>query len=80
LERALKQNVAVRQSDCDASIKSSSDGCSSLIKFCNRFWFKRTEADYHLFDRPEMIETFPDAKIYAERHLGMTKSLMAIKA
>jgi methyltransferase family protein len=51
-----------------------------LIKFSNRFWFKRTAADYHLFDWDEMSETFPDAKIYSERYLGMTKSLMAIKA
>jgi hypothetical protein len=37
-------------------------------------------ADYRLFDWDEMAETFPDAKIYAERHFGTAKSLMAIKA
>ncbi|WP_050424289.1 class I SAM-dependent methyltransferase [Bradyrhizobium tropiciagri] len=52
----------------------------ALIELFNRFWFKRTAPDWHLFDWREMTETFPDAKIYRERYLGMTKSLMAIKA
>ncbi|MGN1290030.1 MAG: class I SAM-dependent methyltransferase [Bradyrhizobium sp.] len=52
----------------------------SLIELFNRFWFKQTAPDWHLFDWREMTETFPDAKIYRERYLGMTKSLMAIKA
>ncbi|BBC01447.1 MULTISPECIES: class I SAM-dependent methyltransferase [Bradyrhizobium] len=52
----------------------------ALINIFNRFWFKRTAPDWHLFDWREMTETFPDAKIYRERYLGMTKSLMAIKA
>ena len=52
----------------------------ALISIFNRFWFKRTAPDWHLFDWREMTETFPDAKIYRERYLGMTKSLMAIKA
>ena len=51
-----------------------------LIKFCNRFWFKRTAADWYLFDWHDMVETLPDAKIYPERLLGVTKSLMAIKS
>lgn len=52
----------------------------SVIAQFNRFWFKRTAPDWHLFDWREMAETFPDARIYRERYLGMTKSLMAIKA
>ena len=52
----------------------------SVIEQFNRFWFKRTAPDWHLFDWREMTETFPDARIYRERYLGMTKSLMAIKA
>lgn len=52
----------------------------SLIKFFNRFWFKRTAPDWYLFDWHDMVETFPDAKIYRERYLGLTKSLMAIKS
>ncbi|MCC8969695.1 class I SAM-dependent methyltransferase [Bradyrhizobium brasilense] len=52
----------------------------ALIERFNRFWFKRTAPDWHLLDWREMTETFPDAKIYRERYLGVTKSLMAIKA
>jgi SAM-dependent methyltransferase len=52
----------------------------ALIERFNRFWFKRTAPDWYLFDWHEMAETFPDARIYRERYLGMTKSLMAIKA
>lgn len=52
----------------------------AVIELFNRFWFKRTAPDWHLFDWCEMTETFPDARIYRERYLGMTKSLMAIKA
>lgn len=52
----------------------------ALIKLFNRFWFKRTAPDWYLFDWKEMVETFPDAKVYREKYLGMTKSLMAIKA
>jgi SAM-dependent methyltransferase len=51
----------------------------AVIKTFNRFWFKRTAPDWYLFDWPEMVEAFPDAKIYRERYWGLTKSLMAIK-
>jgi SAM-dependent methyltransferase len=52
----------------------------ALFRFINRFWFASTAPDWHLFDWREMAETFPDARIYRERYLCMTKSLMAIKA
>lgn len=51
----------------------------AVINVFNKFWFKRTAPDWHLFDRGEMAETFPDATIYSERYFLMTKSLMAIR-
>ncbi len=52
----------------------------AVISLFNRFWFKKTSPDWYLLDRAEMAETFPEAKIYRERYLLLTKSLMAIKA
>ena len=42
----------------------------SVIEQFNRFQADRT--DWHLFDWRDMTETFPDARIYRERYLGMT--------
>lgn len=51
----------------------------AVIDFFNKFWFKKTAPDWHLLDRSEMAETFPDAQIYGERYFLLTKSLMAIR-
>lgn len=51
----------------------------AVIAAFNKFWFKKTSPDWHLLDWPEMTETFPDAVIYRERFLFLTKSLMAIR-
>ena len=61
------------------AVRTWDDAGVGLIGVFNRFWFKRTAPDWHLFDWREMTETFPDATIYRERYLGMTKSLMAVK-
>lgn len=49
------------------------------IKFFNSFWPKQTSPDWNLLTFKEMQELFPKAKIYREKSLGFTKSLMAIK-
>ncbi|CAL80633.1 hypothetical protein, putative S-adenosyl-L-methionine (SAM)-methyltransferase [Bradyrhizobium sp. ORS 278] len=51
----------------------------AVIDIFNRFWFKRTAPDWCLFDADELQQMFPDARIYRERYLGLTKSLMAIR-
>ncbi|GLH76757.1 hypothetical protein SSBR45G_16650 [Bradyrhizobium sp. SSBR45G] len=52
----------------------------AVIDLFNRFWFKKTAPDWYLFDGDELQQMFPDARIYRERYLGLTKSLMAIRA
>lgn len=49
-----------------------------LLRLAGKVWIKRTTPDWHLLNRQEMVELFPEADIKIERSLGMTKSLMAI--
>ncbi len=50
------------------------------LRLTNRLWIKKTSPDWRLLNGNEMAELFPDARIVAERALGMTKSIMAVKA
>lgn len=49
------------------------------IKVFNMFWPKQTSPDWNLLTFKKMQILFPKAKIYREKSLGFTKSLMAIK-
>ncbi len=50
------------------------------LRLTNLFWIKKTSPDWRLLNGSEMAELFPDARIVAERALGLTKSIMAVKA
>jgi len=50
-----------------------------LIAFLNRWWVKKTSADWHLLTAKELQALFPDAKLLRERSFGLTKSLMAVE-
>ncbi|MCH8904285.1 MAG: methyltransferase domain-containing protein [Bacteroidetes bacterium] len=52
----------------------------SLIRFFNKFWMKKTSPDWNLLTFKDMQQLFPEAQIYREKSLGLTKSLVAIKA
>ena len=49
------------------------------LKFFNKFWIKLTIPDFHLLDKNQMQNLFPDAVIVSERKFGMVKSIIAIK-
>jgi hypothetical protein len=51
-----------------------------LIDFMNGWWPKRTSADFYLLTAGLLQELFPDATVVRERSLGLTKSLIAIRA
>lgn len=51
-----------------------------VLRFANMIWIKRTSPDWHLLDRSEMASLFPEADIANEKSMGLTKSLMAVKA
>lgn len=51
----------------------------NIIKFFNKFWPKQTSPDWNLLTYKDMERLFPDARIYKEKSLGLTKSLIAIK-
>jgi SAM-dependent methyltransferase len=51
-----------------------------LLKFAAGFWPKSTNPDWCLLDRRELKSMFADAEIRDEKWLGLTKSIMAVKA
>jgi len=50
-----------------------------VLRFAGKVWIKRTSPDWYLLNGREMAALFPEAQIAAEKSLGMTKSLMAIR-
>jgi SAM-dependent methyltransferase len=51
-----------------------------LLKCAARFWPKSTNPDWCLLDRRELGSMFAGAEIRNEKWLGLTKSIMAVKA
>jgi hypothetical protein len=51
-----------------------------VLKLSARFWPKSTNPDWCLLDRQELRSMFDSAEIRDERWLGLTKSIMAVKA
>jgi hypothetical protein len=51
-----------------------------VVAWTNRYWIKRTQAEWFLLTAADMQELFPDAVIRRERFMGLTKSIMAMKA
>jgi len=50
-----------------------------IIKFCNKFWIKKTSPDWLLLTKAKMQELFPDAEILIEKSFGISKSFIAIR-
>jgi len=49
-----------------------------IIKFFNKFWFKKTTPDWNLLTHRIFNDFFPEAEILEEKSIGLTKSLIAI--
>jgi SAM-dependent methyltransferase len=49
-----------------------------LLKFTNTFWIKRTNPDWYLLNKRELMELFEGAELVEEQSLGLTKSIMAV--
>jgi SAM-dependent methyltransferase len=52
----------------------------SLLQLSNKVWIKRTDPDWYLLNKPEMLALFEGGQLIDEKFLGLTKSIMAIKA
>jgi len=50
-----------------------------VLGIANAVWVKSTIPDFRLLDRRGLAALFPDAEIAAEKWLGLTKSLIALK-
>lgn len=50
------------------------------LRATNLFWVKKTIPDFCLLDKQEMSKLFAGARIVEENVVGLTKSIMAIKA
>jgi SAM-dependent methyltransferase len=51
-----------------------------VLKTARRFWPKSTHPDWYLLDKREFASMFEGAEIRAEKWLGLTKSIMAVKS
>jgi SAM-dependent methyltransferase len=51
-----------------------------VLKAARRFWPKTTHPDWYLLNKREFAAMFKDAEIRAEKWLGLTKSIMAVKS
>ena len=50
-----------------------------VLKFARRFWPRRTQPDWYLLNKRELASLFEGAEIRAEKWMGLTKSIMAVK-
>jgi len=51
----------------------------ATIRYSNRFWIKKTQPDFYLPSRTEMLALFPDAELRYERSMGLVKSLIVVR-
>jgi len=51
-----------------------------VLKSARRFWPKATHPDWYLLNKREFASMFEGAEIRAEKWLGLTKSIMAVKS
>jgi len=51
-----------------------------VLKVARRFWPKATHPDWYLLNKREFSSMFEGAEIRAEKWLGLTKSIMAVKS
>ena len=51
-----------------------------ILRFTNLFWIKKTNPDWYLLNKKEMRDLFDDAEIIEEKKIGLTKSIIAVKA
>ena len=51
-----------------------------VLRLSNRIWIKETSPDWNLLGCNDFAAMFCDAEIVAEKYLGITKSIMAIKS
>ena len=50
-----------------------------ILQVSNLLWIKKTNPDWNLLNKNQMIELFSDAKIIKEKYFGITKSIMALR-